>query len=223
MRARPAERAIPISEKPNAYHEGACPLFRRARAFFRKGENAVSSVKKACITALCTALCYVLPLAFHAMGLGIAFSPMHLPVLLCGLLCGPLYGTFCGVAGPVISCLLSGMPAAAQLPYMVPELAAYGLTAGLMMHVLHTGSLLADLYCALVPAMLLGRVVGGAARALFYLAGARSYSIALWAGGYFAGTLPGTVMQLLVLPALVLALSRARLIPPKYPHRGETA
>ena len=48
----------------------------------------LSSVKRACICALCTALCYVLPLAFHALGMGSTLLPMHLPVLLCGLICG---------------------------------------------------------------------------------------------------------------------------------------
>ena len=48
----------------------------------------MSSVKKICICAFCVAMCYVLPQAFHLLMLGTAFSPMHLPVLLCGLICG---------------------------------------------------------------------------------------------------------------------------------------
>ena len=92
----------------------------------------LSSVKRACICALCTALCYVLPLAFHALGAGSTFLPMHLPVLLCGLICGAGYGAFCGIAGPVVSCVLSGMPTALQLASMAPELCAYGLLCGLL-------------------------------------------------------------------------------------------
>ena len=42
----------------------------------------MSNVKKICICAFCMALCCVLPPAFHAVGLGAVFSPMHLPVLL---------------------------------------------------------------------------------------------------------------------------------------------
>lgn len=180
----------------------------------------MSSVKKACICSFCAALCYVLPLAFHAMALGAVFSPMHLPVLLCGLLCGWPYGAFCGVAGPVISCVLSGMPSPVQLVYMAPELCVYGLTAGLGMRLIRTGNTGIDLYLSLLPAMLLGRVAGGAAQALFYLSTARSYSIALWAGSYVVGTLPGAALQLIVLPALVLGLTRARLIPARYPKEG---
>ena len=48
----------------------------------------MSSVKKICLCAICVAMCYVLPIAFHAVGLGKVFSPIHIPVLLCGLICG---------------------------------------------------------------------------------------------------------------------------------------
>ena len=176
----------------------------------------MSSVKKATVTALCIALCAVLPLAFHALGLGNAFSPMHIPVLLCGLVCGPAYGAFCGLAGPVISCLTTSMPSAAQLVYFLPELAAYGLLSGLFYRLIHTGRGLLDLYLALIPAMALGRVIGGAAQALFYLASARQWSIGLWAGAYFVGSLPGIVLHLIAVPALAAVLERARLIPRRY-------
>ena len=129
----------------------------------------MSNVKKICICAFCIALCCVLPPAFHAVGLGAVFSPMHLPVLLCGLLCGWPYGAFCGVAGPLLSCLTTGMPSAARLLYMAPELCAYGLFCGLLLRFIRTGRTTADLYLTLVPAMVLGRVVGGAARAMFAL------------------------------------------------------
>ncbi len=176
----------------------------------------MSSVKKTCICALCTALCCVLPMAFHALALGPAFSPMHLPILLCGLVCGWPYGAFCGVAGSVLSSCFSGMPAAAQLIYMVPELCAYGLFTGLLMNCIRTGRTLPDLYLSLTAAMVLGRVAGGAARALFYLSHAESYSIALWAGAYFVQTAPGAVLQIAAIPPLVLLLTRAGLIPAHY-------
>ena len=177
----------------------------------------MSSVKKICICAFCTALCYVFPILFHTIGLGTIFSPMHLPVLLCGLLCGWPYGAFCGLAGPALSSILSGMPSPAMLVSMMPELCVYGLATGLGMKLIRTGKTLPDLYLSLLPAMLLGRIAGGVAQAAVYLSSARSYSIALWAGAYIVGTLPGAVMQLVVLPALIWGLTRARLIPGRYP------
>jgi uncharacterized membrane protein len=173
----------------------------------------MSSVKKACICSVCTALCYVLPIIFHALTVGAAFSPMHIPVLLCGLICGGAYGAFCGIAGPVISSLLSGMPATVQLIYMVPELCAYGLFAGIFYKVIFTHHFALDVYLSLVLAMIVGRIVGGAAQAIFYLSTARSYSVAIWAAGYLTGTLPGAVLQLIVIPALMGILTKTGLIP----------
>ena len=177
----------------------------------------MSSVKKICVCAICVALCCVLPPAFHALSIGTAFSPMHIPPLLCGLLCGWPYGAFCGLAGPVLSSLVTGMPGTAQLIYMAPELCAYGLFSGLLFQLIRTGRSTTDLYLALVPAMLLGRVVGGVVRAAFYLAAAEEYSISLWAGAYVVGTLPGIILQLIIIPVLVLALMKARLVPARYP------
>ena len=180
----------------------------------------MSNAKKLCLSAICTALCVVLPLAFHAFGkeAGRAFSPMHLPVLLCGLLCGPLCGLACGVLGPVLSSLISGMPPAAALIAMVPELLVYGLFAGLFLKWIRTGHAAADLYCALVPAMLLGRVAGGAAKAVFTLISAPgTLSFGKLASAYFVVTLPGAALQLAVIPALVLLLMRTKLIPARYP------
>ena len=115
----------------------------------------MSTVKKMCICAFLTAMCYVLPQAFHILPLGTALSPMHLPVLLCGLVCGWPYGLVCGVIGPALSTLLSNMPPAVKLITMIPELCVYGLAAGLGMKLIHTGRALLDLYFALLPALAL--------------------------------------------------------------------
>ena len=128
--------------------------------------NKMSSVKRATVTAACIALCYILPMAFHSLGLGGAFSPMHIPVLLCGIICGGGYGLLCGMAGPLVSSVLSGMPSATGLIFMVPELMVYGLVSGLAMKLVRTGKVYGDLYIALIAAMLLGRVAGGIASAL---------------------------------------------------------
>ena len=176
----------------------------------------MSSVKQATITALCIALCYVLPVVFHATGLGSAFSPMHIPVLLCGLACGSGYGIFCGIAGPVLSSVLSGMPTVTQLIYFVPELTVYGFVTGLMMKLVHTKKLMIDLYISLAAAMLAGRVIGGIAEALFYLGSGQAFTLAAVAAGYFVTTIPGIICHLIVIPILVTTLMKARLIPNRY-------
>ncbi len=180
----------------------------------------MSAVKKSIITAVCIALCVVLPQAFHAVpNAGAIYLPMHIPVLLCGLICGWSYGLLCGLAGPALSALLTGMPPAAVLPGMLVECGVYGLAAGLLMQLLRTKHLYADLYISLAAAMLLGRVVSGIAKALIFSAG--SYSMASWVAGSFVTALPGIVIQLALLPSIVYALMRARLIPQRYPKDEE--
>ncbi len=180
----------------------------------------MSAVKKSIITAVCIALCVVLPQAFHAVpNAGAIYLPMHIPVLLCGLICGWSYGLLCGLAGPALSALLTGMPPAAVLPGMLVECGVYGLAAGLLMQLVRTKHLYADLYISLAAAMLLGRVVSGIAKALIFSAG--SYSMVSWVAGSFVTALPGIVIQLALLPSIVYALMRARLIPQRYPKDEE--
>lgn len=179
----------------------------------------MSTIKRTCICAICIALCYVLPLALHPFGLGQTLSPMHLPVLLCGLICGWGYGALCGIIGPVLSSILSGMPPASALITMIPELCVYGLVCGILMKLLRTRYTYLDLYASMIPAMLLGRIVGGLAKYLFYLSGASAEGITIsaWASAYFVGTLPGIILQLALIPTLVFVLMKARLIPERYP------
>lgn len=170
------------------------------------------------LTGVCIALCVVLPLAFHAIpNGGSVFSPMHIPVLLCGLLCGWPFGLACGILGPVLSSLITGMPPQAYLPPMVVELAVYGLVTGLLMRWVRTGNTYGDLYICLIAAMLLGRVIAGLARGLIFAPG--QLTMAAWAGGYFITSLPGIAIHLALIPALVMALMKARLVPARYPGR----
>ena len=184
---------------------------RRLSTLWRELFSRLIFVKCA-VTAVCMALCVVLPMALHAIpNAGTLLSPMHLPVLLCGLICGWQYGLLCGLAGPMLSCFITSMPGIGYLPTMMLELAIYGFVTGLMMRLIHTGKQLADIYISLLTAMLAGRIVTGIARALIFAAG--SYSWKAWATGYFVSSFPGIVLQLILVPALYLALQKAHVIP----------
>ena len=176
----------------------------------------LTSTKKICITAVCLALCCVLPMAFHSIGLGSALSPMHIPVLLCGVVCGGLPGLACGVVGPILSSVLTSMPPVPMLIRMIPELAVYGLAAGLAMRYIRTGKYALDLYISLAVAMILGRIAGGIASAFFFMGTGEAYSIALWASSYFVTAVPGIVAHLVLVPVLALTLTKAGVIPKRY-------
>lgn len=176
----------------------------------------MSNVKKSIITAVCIALCYVIPLMFHGIqNAGNIFCPMHIPVFICGLICGWQYGLLCGIAGPALSSALSGMPPVAILPSMMVELAAYGTAAGLMMKLVRTKSTYADLYISLIVAIVCGRVLAGLAKALIFARG--SYSMSAWIAGSVVTSWPGTVIQLVFIPTIVFALMKSHLIPERYP------
>ena len=130
--------------------------------------NKKSLIAKAVTAVAAIAAAVLLPQLFHAIGavsgtgaaLGSALLPMHIPVLLAGYICGSAAGLAAGVLSPVVSFCITGMPAAALLPFMIIELGVYGLASGLLSRTkLH----------AFVQ-LLLTQLAGRAARALAVLA-----------------------------------------------------
>ena len=175
----------------------------------------LSAVKKLVYTAVCSALCLVLPMAFHSVpNAGSIFLPMHIPVLLCGLICGWPFGAVCGLLGPFISSIVTGMPPAAMLPSMMIECCTYGLVTGLMMKFVRTKSYAADLYISMVAAMAMGRVVAGLAKAWILAPGTPAFA---WVTTSLVTGIPGIAIQLVLMPILIFALTKARLIPVRYP------
>lgn len=179
--------------------------------------SEMTSVKRSIICAVCIALCYILPLFFHGIqNAGSIFSPMHIPVFICGLICGWQYGLFCGIAGPAISSALTGMPPIALLPSMMVELALYGLIAGLMIRLVRTGRTFADLYISLTVAIIIGRIAAGAARAFIFAKG--TYSLAMWISAYVITSWPGTLIQFVFIPMIIMALMKSHIIEERYPQ-----
>ena len=174
----------------------------------------LTPVKKLVFTAVCAALCLVLPMAFHSVpNAGTIFLPMHIPVLLCGLICGWPYGGVCGIVGPLLSSLVTGMPPAVMLPSMMVECCAYGFVTGMLMRHVHTKHAVADLYISLVSAMVAGRVLAGFAKAWIFTPGISPFA---WVTTSLVAGIPGIVIQLVLMPMVVFALTRAKLIPSRY-------
>ena len=106
-----------------------------------------------------------------------------------------------------------------MLPPMMVECAVYGLTTGLMMHFVRTKYLVADLYISMITAMIMGRTVAGLAKALIFTPGAAPFA---WVTTSLVAGIPGIVIQLIVMPTVIFALTKAHLIPPRYPERTAT-
>ena len=168
----------------------------------------MDNLRKTLACSVCIALCVVLPMAFHAIPQGgVLFSPMHLPVLLCGIVTSWPFGLICGIAGPLLSSLFTGMPGAPMLPQMMVELGSYGFMAGLMMRLAGRGGKLSGVVLSLVIAMLFGRITAGLARAFIFARG--SYSFPAWISSYFVSCLPAIIMQLVLIPLIYAALRKA--------------
>lgn len=174
------------------------------------------ALRRLVYASLMTALSVVLPAAFHLLpGVGTYLSPIHLPSLFCGLVSGPFYGVLCGIAGPLLSSIITSMPAAAYLPPMMVECAVYGFVAGLGMEVIRTGRTTPDIVLSLLAAQVLGRLAAGGFKAFFLTVDGFTFRVFL--SSYFVSTWPAIILQLAILPTLFLLLCRVRLLPHRYP------
>ncbi|RCX17215.1 uncharacterized protein DUF3816 [Anaerobacterium chartisolvens] len=167
------------------------------------------SVKEIVMSGLFIAMGILLPIVFHAFGMGSTFLPMHIPVLLAGFIVSLPFAIAAAVATPVLSSLLTGMPPAFPvLLYMVFELAAYGAVANLLYRKLKLNA-----YIALIGSMIAGRIVCGAIvwiLATFFMV--QLPAPVLFIIGSITKSIPGIVIQLILIPPLILILAKNNLI-----------
>ncbi|MBQ8655314.1 MAG: ECF transporter S component [Clostridia bacterium] len=172
------------------------------------------------ITAVLLAVGMVLPfLTGQIPALGQLISPLHIPALICGLTCGPVWGALLGAVLPLLRSAVFGMPPLMPTGLaMAFELATYGLVSGLLYPVmlrLLRGRRLGGMLAALIIAMAAGRIVGGAAQAVILGFSGKTYSFSAFIAAYFTGTLAGAAIHLIVIPVIVLALEKAKVVPAK--------
>ncbi|MBX3292330.1 MAG: ECF transporter S component [Acidobacteria bacterium] len=138
---------------------------------------------------------FVLPALAHLTGLPVRWLlPMHWPVVLAGLCYGWRSGLLIGVAAPLVSFGVSGMPPAAVLPAMTLELAAYGFIAGFARQSFGLSTRISAL-----ASLVGGRVVFLAAALMI---GWISTSFGSYLAAAMAPGLPAALLQLLLLPMI---------------------
>ena len=163
-------------------------------------------------SALCLALAMVLPfLTGQIPQIGKMLCPMHIPVLLAGFVCGGPWGLAVGFIAPLLRSAWLGMPLLFPDPAaMAFELALYGLVSGLLYRRLHQKP--GSVYLALITAMICGRVVWGIARLIFAGLQSTAFTFSAFIAGALTTAIPGIIVQLLLIPLVVLALRRAKLV-----------
>lgn len=172
------------------------------------------SARTVATAALVCALSVILPQVFHLLGgkpLGNAFLPMHLPVLLGGYLLNPAAAAICGMLSPILSFSLTGMPPIPRLFFMILELGAYGFFTSLFAHKCRL-----PVFLSLPLAMLAGRAVYFlslvfALNILHLEISGMPSAVAALLSAVTAGV-PGMILQLCAVPALLAALRRAKVI-----------
>lgn len=145
--------------------------------------------------------------------IGTLLSPMHLPVFLCGLICGWKYGLLVGLVAPILRSCLFGMPPMYPVAIaMCFELATYGALAGFLYEKSRWQCVWALLRC-LAVAMLAGRLVWGIAELVLIGIGPGAMTWDFFWSSAVTMTLPGIVLQLVLIPAIMTLLNRTGLVP----------
>lgn len=169
-------------------------------------------IKKLTFSAVCIALCYVLPfVTANNPSLGNMLCLMHIPVMLCGFLCGASYGLSVGFIAPLLRTLTIAMPPLMTAIPMAFELATYGAVTGMIYKIASKRSQksLTNIYISLVSAMIFGRVAGGAVKwALLGFNYINSFSAKAFLSAYILTAWPGIIIQIVFVPIIVMALKK---------------
>ena len=170
--------------------------------------------KNLALAAMFLALGLVLPLLTgQVQQIGNMLLPMHIPVFLCGLICSWRHGAAVGFLTPLLRSVSFGMPPMYPVAIaMAFELAVYGGAAGFLYRSAKWQSL-AVLYRSMVLAMLAGRAVCGIAEVILLGLRGNAFSWQAFLAGAFLNAIPGIILQLILIPAVMIALDKAGLVP----------
>ena len=174
--------------------------------------NPFSPVHTLVLSAMFLALGLVLPFFTGQIPqVGGMLLPMHLPVFLCGLICGWQYGLAVGFVTPLLRLALFSMPPLLTAVAMAFELAAYGGIAGFLYSRSRWQCIFA-LYRCLIAAMVGGRLVWAAARVVMTGVVGEPFTWQIFLTGALLNAVPGIILQLIFIPAVMVALDRTGMV-----------
>ena len=171
-------------------------------------------LKTLTLSAMFLALGLVLPFFTGQIPqIGSMLLPMHLPVFLCGLICGWQYGAAVGFIVSLLRSVLFGMPPLfPTATSMAFELMTYGLVVGLL-YSRSRWQCIRALYRCLLLAMLAGRAVWGVVQAVLLGLTGSALTLQVFMASAFLNAIPGIIIQLILIPAVMVALNRTGLVP----------
>ncbi len=172
-----------------------------------------TTTQKITLSAMFMALGMVLPFfTGQIQQIGNMLLPMHLPVFLCGLICGWEYGVTVGFLLPLLRSVVFGMPVIyPNAVAMAFELATYGLIVGLL-YGRSSEKNIRVLYRAMIAAMIAGRVVWGIVEVILLGISGSVFTWQMFISGALLNAIPGIVIQLTLVPAIMIVLSKTGLV-----------
>lgn len=181
------------------------------------------TTKNLTLSAMFLAIGMVLPfLTGQIPQIGNMMLPMHIPVLLCGVICGWQYGAALGFILPLIRYMVFGMPVLFPTGIaMAFEMLTYGLVIGLV-YSLSRWKCIVSLYRALISAMIAGRVVWAVAQMILLGVSGGAFTMKMFLAGAFFNAVPGIIIQLVLIPAVMVALGRTGMVQ-FHSHHKKTA
>ena len=173
-----------------------------------------ANIKKITVSAAMIALCMLLPfLTGHIADLGNALLPMHLPVLIAAYTVGAPCAALVGLVSPVLRSLIFSAPTLfPRAVAMSVELAFLGFFAGFLFRIIKLPRI-ASIYVSQISAMLISRAAWGVVQAALLGFGENGFTLAYFISEAFVLSLPGIVLQLVLVPLLISALYAAKLLP----------
>lgn len=171
-------------------------------------------LQKLVMTALFLSIGLVLPVVTgNIPQIGNMLLPMHIPVFLCALICGWQYATPMAFVLPLLRSLIFHMPP--MYPgaiAMAFELMTYAFVCGFIYSKIKRQNVGA-LYFCIIAAMIAGRVVWGAAQVILLGINGKTFTFQAFIAGALLNAIPGIIIQLILIPAVMFALDRTSLIP----------
>ena len=164
----------------------------------------MSKIKKLTISALLLTSGLLLPiLTGQIPAIGNMLLPMHIPVLICGFLCGRKFGLIVGFILPLLKSFIFEIPILYPIAISMSfEMATYGFISGFLFSKAPSTKL-TNIYCSLIPAMIIGRTVFGITQLILLNIVGNSFTFSAFISAVFFNSIPGIILQLIIIPIII--------------------
>lgn len=159
----------------------------------------ISKTKEIFFVAVFTLFAVYTPAIIHFFGgssAGQKFLPMPFFVLLAGIILGWRAGLATAVAAPIVSFLISGMPAMEILPFIMFQLAVLGIISGMLRNK-------KNIFIVLAGSMAFSWVTIGIALFIFSKINTMNYVFSGIKSGLF-----GIILELALIPIILVIINK---------------